>query len=244
MEYRMENLLVNGIAIPYEIKRSRKAKRINLTVRDNLVRVSLPWGTPIEEARTFVELKKEWVLAHVQAFQRREREKIARKFSAGEKFPYLGGFITLQIRMIPNKQIKVILIGDVLWISLPTNLVKADWPCQIRGALFSWYKDQAKVILGEKIVYYAEMLGVSYNQLRIKEQRTRWGSCSNKGNINLNWRIILAPEPVIDYLVLHEVAHLKQLNHSAAFWQLIEKNLPNYRNCKKWLREQGKNLFF
>ena len=240
----MEKVLVDGIVIPYEIKHSKKAKRINLTVREDLVKISLPWGIPLKTAREFMELKKEWVLGHIQSFQKRKREKLSRKFLAGEKFPYLDQIITLQTRSIAGEQIEVHLTGDTIWICLPEKLAKTDRSFQVRAALFSWYKEQARTILGEKIVYYAQLLGVSCNQFRIKEQKTRWGSCSNKGNINLNWRIILAPESVVNYLVLHEVAHLKQLNHSSAFWQLIEKHLPDYRSCKKWLKEQGRDLFF
>ena len=86
------------------------------------------------------------------------------------------------------------------------------------------------------------MMGLQYQRLSIREQKTRWGSCSSQKNINLNWRIILAPEKVLDYLIVHELAHLQQMNHSSAFWSLVETYIPDYRIWRKWLKDNSSAL--
>lgn len=91
--------------------------------------------------------------------------------------------------------------------------------------------------------YFAPLVGVTYNRIFIKEQKTRWGSCSSKGNLNFNWRLILAPEEVLNYVVVHELAHRKEMNHSKAFYAIVESVLPDYRQSRKWLRENGQRLW-
>ena len=101
---------------------------------------------------------------------------------------------------------------------------------------------QAKQVLSEKTALFAKQLGVSYSQIRIRSQRTRWGSCSGKGNLNFNCLLMLTPEPVQDYVVVHELCHLREMNHSASFWSLVESVLPDYRLHKQWLKENGTAL--
>lgn len=109
--------------------------------------------------------------------------------------------------------------------------------------LARWYKVQALSYLKERTCFWASHLGVSFNRITIKDQRSRWGSCSSLHNLNYNWRIIMAPEPVIDYLVIHEAAHLVHLNHSADFWKLVALHDPEFRQHKRWLRDNGLRLF-
>ena len=101
------------------------------------------------------------------------------------------------------------------------------------------YISIARDIFTRKTAYYARIMGVSYGRIAIREQKTRWGSCSSKGNLNFNWRLILAPEEVLDYVVVHELAHRREMNHSKAFYAIVESVLPDYRQARRWLREHG-----
>ena len=112
----------------------------------------------------------------------------------------------------------------------------------VKSLIEDWYKGQAQKLLPEQVDYYSRLLCATYNKLRIKDQKTRWGSCSNKGNINLNWRIIMAPHQVAAYVIIHELAHLKHMNHSKDFWKTVEESLPGYKKWKKWLTQNGKEL--
>ena len=102
----------------------------------------------------------------------------------------------------------------------------------------------ARDIFTRKTEYYARLMGVTYGRISIREQKTRWGSCSSKGNLNFNWRLILAPEEVLDYVVVHELAHRREMNHSKAFYAVVESMLPDYRRAQKWLRDNGQSLWY
>ena len=102
----------------------------------------------------------------------------------------------------------------------------------------------ARDIFTRKTEYYARLMKVTYGRISIREQKTRWGSCSSKGNLNFNWRLILAPEEVLDYVVVHELAHRREMNHSKAFYAVIESVLPDYRRAQQWLRENGQSLWY
>lgn len=108
---------------------------------------------------------------------------------------------------------------------------------QVHEAVKKWFREYARQILSKKAEEYAEIMGVSYHRIAIKEQKTRWGSCSSKGNLNFNWKLILMPDFMQNYVVVHELAHLKQMNHSKAFWVEVEKILPYYKQYIKWQRE-------
>ena len=107
----------------------------------------------------------------------------------------------------------------------------------------SRYIEIARDIFTRKTKYYARIMGVTYGRISIREQKTRWGSCSSKGNLNFNWRLILAPEEVLDYVVVHELVHRREMNHSKAFYAIVESVLPDYRRAWKWLRENGQTLW-
>lgn len=99
------------------------------------------------------------------------------------------------------------------------------------------YREQARRVLTEKTAYYAKLMGVTYGRISIRGQKTRWGSCSAKGNLNYNWKLMLCPEEVQDYVVVHELAHRREMNHSKAFYRIVEEILPDYRERMRWLKD-------
>jgi hypothetical protein len=102
--------------------------------------------------------------------------------------------------------------------------------------------DRALKYIPERVRYFAALVGVDYGRITIRNQKTRWGSCSSRGNLNFNCLLMLMPTEVIDYVVVHELCHRKEMNHSKAFWNEVEKILPEYKNSVKWLKEEGKNI--
>lgn len=103
-------------------------------------------------------------------------------------------------------------------------------------------REQARKLVTERVRYYAPIVGVTYGQIAIRAQHTRWGSCSSKGNLNFNCLLALVPPEVLDYVVVHELCHRNEMNHSFHFWKEVERVIPYYKSCKKWLRENGTSL--
>ena len=103
-------------------------------------------------------------------------------------------------------------------------------------------RQKAKEVIRARVEYYAPKMGVTYKRIFIKEQKTRWGSCSAAGNLNFNWKLILIDEELLDYVVVHELAHRKEMNHSPRFWRVVEDTMPEYRKYQKWLKENGRGL--
>ena len=107
----------------------------------------------------------------------------------------------------------------------------------------SYYMESARKIFKRKTAFYAVKMGVTYGRITIREQKTRWGSCTSEGNLNFNWRLIFAPENVLDYVVVHELAYLKEMNHSPAFYAVVASVMPEYKTYEKWLRDNGRTLW-
>lgn len=122
------------------------------------------------------------------------------------------------------------------WIE--KHLPKLALPKLTEGELQTLAR-QAKTVLAQRVAYFAPLAGVSYGAITIRSQRTRWGSCSSKGNLSFNCLLMLAPEEVADYVVVHELCHRKEMNHSPRFWAEVEKVLPDYRESRRWLKENG-----
>ena len=104
------------------------------------------------------------------------------------------------------------------------------------------YREAAKEYIPKRVDYYIQFTGGTYERITIRDQKTRWGSCSSRGTLSFNWRLMLAPPSILDYVVVHELCHLTHMNHSREFWQAVEYVLPEYKQCRKWLREHGDEL--
>ena len=122
------------------------------------------------------------------------------------------------------------------------NAMKRQEKREMPEAEKKYYRNLAREVLGARTGYYARKMGVTYGRISIREQKTRWGSCSGKGNLNFNWKLSLVPDEILDYVVVHELAHRKEMNHSQRFWAEVERILPDYKARRKWLKEFGSQV--
>ncbi len=222
------------------IKSNRKTIAISFDRDGNLV-VKAPLYVGNRDIEDFVRQKSEWIEATALRLKREsEKEAALRpKLCSGDILPYLGDDRILTVICEDRQRSKVVSALGRLILHVP---YAADYE-ERRCVLEQWYRRQAQIVIGEKVREFVALLGVSYAAVRIKDQRSRWGSCSGKGNLNFNWRILMAPEAVCDYVIIHELCHLVHMDHSERFWKLVESVCPDYRRCRAWLKEQGKSLY-
>ena len=138
---------------------------------------------------------------------------------------------------------RVKLIDGQLTVNLNKDLPLEKRQEVIRKKLEQWYIIKAKEIIHERLELFIAKIGVKITTVRFKNQKTRWGSCSQKGNLNFNWKLVMAPTYIVDYVVVHELCHLIQMNHSKEFWQQVGRQIPDYKERRKWLKENGIKLF-
>jgi predicted metal-dependent hydrolase len=209
--------------IAYRIRRSERARRVRVTVDAGRgVEVVLPRRAAERDAAAAVRELRPWIERRVGELQRAQETVAAR----GDCVPYLGSL--LQVRPEPGRTGGRVLVprGG----ATPTP------------ALERWYRRAARDEIIPRLDAACTRAGSLYTQLSIRGQRTRWASCSREGAMSFNWRLLLAPEPVLDYVVWHEVCHLDVMDHSPRFWALLGRHWPDYREHSAWLRRHGATL--
>ncbi len=216
---------LNSEHIPILIKRSRrKSLTLSLNAAGDIT-IKAPHYFLKRDIQHFILKQSDWITKRLLL----SRENIRHfSFTTGSYIPYMGTELLLQ-----EGSHKRGIIKDKNLIFLPKNDKTPE------SELIKWYRNSARETLAKYVNYYTELMGIEYNKIFIKAQKSRWGSCSGKGNLNFNWKIILTSEELIKYLVIHEVCHLIEMNHSINFWQLVERYDPLYRKNRKDLQKYG-----
>jgi predicted metal-dependent hydrolase len=231
-------------AIPYRIRRSERARRARILVDGDGVEVVVPRRFPLREVEPFVEEKRAWIERTLRRLRETEAELPAARLEDGGFVPYLGESLTLSVRVEPGRQREHLARrGDELRVVLPAHaeqLLAGDGA--LRDALERWYRKRARIEVAPRLDAACARAGTSYTRLQIRGQRTRWASCSSTGAMSFNWRLLLAPAEILDYVVEHEVAHLERLDHSPRFWRLLASRCPDWREHEAWLRRHGHAL--
>ncbi len=224
---------IDGIVIPVEFRRNARAKRIILRlapsnkpgITDGVV-VTLPKGVDANEGIRFAKASADWIIARLLT----QPEKI--EFADGVLIPFMGS--DHQIRHVPGARRGVWCEDNEIRVSGPLS--------HLPRRVTDWLKKQARHEISLLTQNKAEMRDLKPGRISIRDTRSRWGSCASNGNLSFSWRLVLAPEYVIDYVVAHEVAHLVEHNHSARFWAVVETLTPHCESGRKWLKAHGEKL--
>ena len=216
------------IIIDELIRSKRKTVSISIT-RDAKVIVKVPLKFPAKEIDRIIEEKKSWIIRNKSRVLERIRKKESINLSVGGQFLFLGESYTIST----DYNEKSIKIKNRLLV-IPSELME-----NIETALAEWCRKQGKIILKKRLEELSHLTGIKYSGCSITGAKSRWGSCSYKNRINLSWRLILANKRAIDYVIIHELCHVLHKNHSKAFWQEVEKHMPDYKNHKKWLKDNA-----
>lgn len=221
-----ETIQLGEPPIDVTLKHSARARRLSLRISgvDGRVSLTLPRRTPAREAQDFLRAKEDWIRGHLG------RQPEATPVTVGTLVPVEG-----HPRLVAETRTRAVkLMQDHLLV--PEGADKAA--TRVRAFL----KNLARDRLAEASSRHATALGRPYGKITLRDTRSRWGSCTSEGNLMYSWRLILAPAPVLDYVAAHEVAHLAEMNHSAAFWAEVARLMPSYETPRRWLRGNGSAL--
>ncbi|MCE2030528.1 M48 family metallopeptidase [Sessilibacter corallicola] len=227
----------------FELKRSARRKTLEVRVASGNVSVRAPQYVSTAEIKKFLSERSAWVQQKLAEQQTRLADVPVRTFDEGSPWPLMDSTLSLRIDIGSCGRCKA--IDDTLCVQLnQQKLINTDPKELIREQLEGWYRAQAQAILLQKSQVFADNINKAFQEVRVRKTKTRWGHCTSKGVLQYNWLILLAPEAVVDYLVAHEVSHLKHFNHSRQFWQQVEQLCPDYLQHRKWLKNYGFSLWF
>lgn len=226
--------------LEFELRRSSR-RSIGFMIDDSGLRVTAPKRITLAEIDNAIRAKQRWILAKLE--ERGERralrqEKPPVQWVDGAQLPYLGQDITLRLQPAPRSSC----VYDPAARTLTVGVVEGLQEWQLKERVRIWFCAEATRIFAERLQAYAPRLGVNYTSLTLSSAGTRWGSCTVGGSIRLNWRLVHFALPLIDYVVAHELAHLREMNHSARFWATVASVYPDYDGAKNALRLRSQEL--
>lgn len=213
-----------------------KRKTIGITIdKDANVKVRAPLGIRLKEIDKIVEKKRDWIEKKIAEIKAKSEKKLKVSYKDKAVFYLFGKPAKL---IITDSKDKALYFKDMKFFLSRKYL---DYAPQL---FFFFYQEQALRVFKMKARAVSEAAGISYKNLRLSKAKKRWGSCSSKGNLNINWRLIMAPEHVIEYILCHEIAHLVELNHSRRFWEIVSRLDPDYELAEQWLKAHSYFLEF
>ena len=226
-EYRQGNGFIA------EVVRTSRRKTARIKIEDSVVSIVVPEDLSVDRIDELLAKKHRWI-AEKMSKQQAAQPARTKEFISGEAFSYLGRNYRLKVKKGPFTPVK--LINGHLVATLPEGAAK---PHMVRNALARWYQAQALPKFEEKTKRYAKLIGVKPSATGIKNYKARWGSCNSNGAIDFNWKLIMAPHSVVDYVVVHELCHLRRFDHSKEFWNHVARYCPDYQDRKLWLKING-----
>ncbi len=214
------------------IRSKKRRKTISLHIREGgTIVIHAPYRVSKREIEEFIREKEAWVVRKLTEGKERHKE-LQKTFIPGEKFLYLGEWYPLEIDGSSNKPFP-------LELSFGKFILHKERIGEARDAFAEWYKREAKEKIEGRVRYYSDRFQLFPKGIRITSAKSRWGSCSRDNRLSFSWRIVMAPLTIIDYVLAHELVHIKEKNHSKKFWNALEAVLPDYKERKVWLRKNG-----
>ncbi|MEO8599964.1 MAG: SprT family zinc-dependent metalloprotease [bacterium] len=235
----LRSISIDAQVLEYGLRRSQR-RSIGFLIDDQGLRVSAPNRLSIAAIENAIRDKQHWISSKLQ--QRHERAlQVQQKplpWCDGSLLPYLGTHLTLRIWNTKTARIDFDPIAGELHLHLPPDTSQQ----QLQIYLQHWLQAQARRLFGQRLPHYAEKLGTNYHSFALSSAKTRWGSCTSQGKIRINWRLMHFPLTLIDYVIAHELAHLREMNHSPRFWATVASIYPEYAAARCQLREQARAL--
>lgn len=215
---------------------SAKRRTLGITVKtDGTILLRIPLGYPLEDALSFAQSKAAWIAEHTERF--RAREVFHRRYADGDEISFFGKIYT--IRRGAGKTVRASFSGDELILSVPEDFSETEAEDACRTAVIFLFRREGTAVLKPFAEKYANLCGVAVPPLRVRVQERKWGCCTPKNGIIINVKMMLAPQFAAEYLIVHEVAHLKYRNHQAEFWAEVKRLMPEYEKAEEILKKDG-----
>ncbi len=221
--------------IQYTLKRSRRKTASIYIERDGQVTALMPQGLSDAEVEKVLEGKRKWIYRHMAEWRDLNATRVHRQFVNGEGFLYLGR--SYRLKLVREQSAPLVLKDGYFCLLSPKGL--SD---DAEAAFKAFYREKGAVRIPERVGYFQRKMAVEAKAVKILDLKHRWASCSPGGTLNFHWKCMMAPATVLDYVVVHELAHLRYPNHTAAFWNEVDKVMPDYGERKEWLRVNGAGM--
>ncbi|PFH08832.1 hypothetical protein BCF11_1207 [Collimonas sp. PA-H2] len=222
--------------LDYTLLRSKR-RSIGFLISDDGLRVTAPKWVTLGDIEVAIREKKRWIFTKLSEYRDRSTRRMQpqMQWRDGETLPYMGRSITLRIHATQKAGIHFDDASDQLIICLPADAGEQ----QLKDRVLGWLQLEAKRVFGERLPIYAKKLGVTYQSFALSSATTQWGSCTSEGKIRLNWRLMHFALPLIDYVIAHELSHLREMNHSPRFWATVQSIFPEFETARKTLRDSA-----
>ncbi len=227
----------------YTIVYKANRKKLSIQIDGPKITVIAPENTPLEKIQQLMDLKKDWIKKQFLLIDQSIDQGLKRKFVSGEKLPYLGREYRLKITTIDAKPISFYFYKGIFHAIVPTDLKKENYRAVLYPLYKEWIHERGMTIIHKRVRNYTNLVGEEPTAIEIIPLKTRWGSCTKNKAIYFNWHIFLAPMSIVDYVIAHEVVHLKYLDHSKEYWQTLDRLYPHYEDAKDWLTINGQRLY-
>lgn len=207
------------------------------------VSITVPEGTNQEHIETVLKRKARWILRKLAEFREIKHLSTHHEFVSGEKFPYLGRQCRLKVQASADTVDASLTFHNGRFLAVVPVSSSPTWrEEQLRNAFRDWYVTHGLDKVRQRVEFFGSRLGLQPSKVVVKDQRARWGSCTKGGTININWRVLMAPMRIVDYVIVHEMSHMIHPDHSVEFWTLLSSVMPDYDQRKEWLRIHGPTL--
>lgn len=242
MYYDMPNVSMENLQLSYDIRYSKNRRTVQIRiVSAGHVLVIAPAGLPREKIEQILHGRQLWIARHMKKLALIQANPANKTLGHGATLLFQGAAHVLLLTGDGGANPYVSRTEGAVTVHLDRLVGEEDDP-DVRRLLLQWFFTEAAKKLNERTRYWSGLTGLAPQRLGLRDQKTRWGSCSSRGGINFNWRIIMAPPSVLDYLVVHELCHLRHPNHSPAYWREVAQWVPDFAVSRRWLRTNGRLL--
>lgn len=238
-----KKLQYGNTTILYSIKESSTRKTINLTVENGKVSIIIPTGTDKTIYEPILHKKAPWILKQLGDYEELNLSIRKLQFRSGEKLPYLGRHYRLYVTKTNVSTSSLAFSEGRFEATINDKLSLEKQRNEIYPLYMNWIQEKGQHFAEKRIERFIQRLGKAPTGIAVRNMEKRWGSCTPQHKILLNWRIFLAPVSMVDYVLAHEVAHLKEMNHTPAYWETLRMLIPDYEERKEWLRINGNQLY-